>query len=63
MGFWSNWFKAAGATLGSAALTGLVAEVKADIDKGKLKPAEKAIAKAGVDLLAERVSAKLVKTP
>lgn len=63
MGFWSNWFKSAGSTLGAAALAGIVAEVKAEIDKGKLKAAEKTLAKAGVDLLAERVSAKLVKTP
>ena len=63
MSFWSNWFKSASATLGSAALAGIVAEVKADIDRGKLKAAEKTLAKAGVDLLAERVSAKLVKTP
>jgi len=63
MGFWSNWFKAVGSTFGAAALAGVVAEVKAEIDRGKLKEAEKTLAKAGVDLLAERVSAKLVKTP
>ena len=63
MSFWSNWFKTASASLGAAALAGVVAEVKAEIDRGKLKAAEKTLAKAGVDLLAERVSAKLVKTP
>jgi hypothetical protein len=61
MGFWSNLFSGAGSTLGAAVLAGLVAEAKAEIDKGKLKAAEKAIAKAGVDLLAARVAAKLVK--
>ena len=63
MAFWSDWFKAASVSVGSAALAGIVAEVKAEIDRGKLKAAEKTLAKAGVDLLAERVSAKLVKTP
>lgn len=62
MSFWSNLFKSAGSTLGAAALAGVVAEVKAEIDNGKLKPAEKIIAKAGIDLLAERVSAKLIKS-
>ena len=62
MSFWKDWFKTVSTSFGAAALAGVVAEVKAEIDKGKLKAAEKVIAKAGIDLLAERVSAKLVKS-
>jgi hypothetical protein len=61
MSFWSNLFSGAGSTLGAVVLAGLVAEAKGEIDKGKLKPEEKVLAKAGVDLLAARVAAKLVK--
>lgn len=61
MSFWSKLFSGVGSTLAAGILAGLVLEAKAEIDKGKLKAAEKAIAKAGVDLLAERVAAKLVK--
>ena len=62
MGFWRDWFKSAGSAFGTFALTGAVASVKIEIDNSKIMTAkEKAAAKAGVDLLAARISAKLDK--
>lgn len=62
MGFWSNLFKGFGTSFGTVVLASLVIEAKAEIDRTKKMTAEeKAAAKAGIDLLAARVTAKLDK--
>jgi len=62
MSFWSNLLKGFGTSFGTVVLAGLVAEAKGEIDRSKkMTPEEKTAAKAGVDLLAARVTARLDK--